>query len=797
MSTMVELTFCELPETPREFNIEKFKMKDPVQVKLYNDSKAPRRKKLLSYKDLKIDELDGPNYARIVPEGCMFIDYDNPEEAAEMYEIIIRSKLKCLILETVKGYHFLFRKPDFYKKEMTRATNWFGYKFDTKGPGSVQIMKVCGMERDERASWAPGDLIAPASIDTDMLDVLPYWLWGKLNDKDLHKGGKPGDSEYHLDDTPFTQLMKLVEGGRHNHIVERCSYFGLSNGFELNEFKDLIQAIHDQYLVKIGTPMSDSDLFGDLPERWDGYISILSSEGWDYDDKERKWKKTSKKKDEKIDERRAAEYLYKQYDFYGSGAGEDGVFKKLFYKEIDGPFDYKTDLTVPRSELRKYSDQNFKETFFKEVEVQLMQLCAENRRIISRTDTYVIAKNKILSCIAPEAYDFSWLGTRPPTDVILPWNWQSREWVEEHEEDLGKNINWFISQLSRNARGIPQEIVQTWLWIIAGASMVPANQLQKIVVLAGGGQNGKSLYTSLIRLCLGEDMFNESKIFDCNPQDKFWGEDLDKGILCVIDDLNRTYNKDAFSYIKGAITGTDTVYINEKFKPKKKLEVLPQIIACTNFEFELYDKSEGMKRRVLILPTEFHVDDDVKDKNLQHKLVLNTMDPVKVAEYRMKESAYGNHGVKVMNMYTRESGVLDSLDNGSLCWFANKARYMYMDWNLGLIKTGETDDMKEKLEGTFSGGFDAELEEFLEWYVTERKEDIWTRELYIEYQDWHNEMITGEQLMKEKAFSMKLGKTVTKLNEKGYVLEMRKTRNEKGMSLNKLFIEKSVIGEES
>ena len=61
--------------------------------------------------------------------------------------------------------------------------------------------------------------------------------------------------------------------------------------------------------------------------------------------------------------------------------------------------------------------------------------------------------------------------------------------------------------------------------------------------------------------------------------------------------------------------------------------MLPQIIACTNFEFELYDKSEGMKRRVKILPTEFHVDDSVKDTDLQHKLVLNTMDPVKVAEY--------------------------------------------------------------------------------------------------------------------------------------------------------------------
>ena len=511
MSKTIEFTFCELPETPREFNIEKFKEHDPEQIKLYNDSKAPRRKKLLSYDDLKIDSGDGPNYARVVPDDCVFIDYDNATEAAEMYEIIIRSKLKCLILETVKGYHFLFRKPDFYKKEMTRATNWFGYTFDTKGPGSVQIIKVCGMERDERASWRPSELIAPKAInieDLDILpywlwgkpseliapkainiedlDILPYWLWGKLKDTELHKGGKTGDRTkedavtYTLKDNPFTTLMKMTEGSRHNFIVERCSYFGLSNGFEMNEFKNLIQAIHDQYLVKIGTAMSDSDLFGDLPKRWEDYGAMLSSEGWDYDEKERRWKKIKSKDNKKIDERRAAEYLFKQFDFYGTGAGDDGLFKKLFYKELEGPYDYKTDLTVPRQALKDHSEQNFKETYFKEVEVQLMQMCAANSKIIRRNDTYVICKNKILSCIAPDAYDFSWLGTRPPTDVIFKWNWYPKEWVEEHEKDLGKNINWFMSQLSRNSRGIPQPMVQDWLWVIAGASMIPANQLQKI-----------------------------------------------------------------------------------------------------------------------------------------------------------------------------------------------------------------------------------------------------------------------------------------------------------------------------
>ena len=123
-------------------------------------------------------------------------------------------------------------------------------------------------------------------------------------------------------------------------------------------------------------------------------------------------------------------------------------------------------------------------------------------------------------------------------------------------------------------------------------------------------------------------MYNQSKIFDYNPHHSFWGENLDHGILCVVDDLNRTYNRDAFSYVKGAVTGTDRVVINEKFKPKRELPVLPQIIACTNFDFELYDKSDGMKRRVKILPTEFHVDDKDKDIYLQHKLVLNVTEKV-------------------------------------------------------------------------------------------------------------------------------------------------------------------------
>lgn len=789
MSKYEKIVFCELPETPHEFNIEKFKTKDTEQIKLYKDSKAPRRKKLLTYAQVT-DKDRTVNYARVVPKGCIFIDYDTQAEAKIMREIIIRSKLKCLMLETTKGYHFLFRTPKFYKKEMTKATNWFGYQFDTKATTdtaeAVQIMRVCGIDRKEVYSWDLYTPITPDTLNIEKLDVLPYWLWGKLRDADLHKKGKPGESEYTLTDTPFTQLMKLEEGSRHNHIVERCSYFALSNGFEMQEFKDLINAIHDQYLVKIGTPMSDSDLFGDLHERWEDYKTTLTSEGWEYREEERKWVKVKSKKDDKIDERRAAEYLFKQFDFYGINPNADGTFKCFLYIDKDGVYNYQRNVTKIRKVLKDHSNQNFKDPFFKEVEVQLMQLCAEHNKIILRTNKYIIVKNKVLSCITPDTYDFLWLGTRPPTDVVLPWNWYSREWVEEHKDDLGKQITWFIEQLSRNSRGVVQPKVVKWLWVIAGASMIPSNNLQKIIILSGGGQNGKSLFTSLIKLCLGEDMFNTSKIFDSSPHNnKFWGKDLDKGICCIVDDMPRLYNRDALSYIKGAVTGTDTVEINEKFKPKKRLEVLPQIIACTNFDFELYDTSEGMKRRVKVLPTECYIPDDIKDVDLQYKLVLNTTDTEVIEKYKMSNDSLERKGEKVMNMYTGEKGVLNSLDNGSLAWFANKARYMYLDWLMGTLKLEDSEEMTKLFEHTFENNPESQCTKFIKWYLESICGDIevckdlspancFFSELYEKYTKYCE--TEGLKKMRKSQFNKICSNVITK---SGY--QIRNKKNEKNV----------------
>jgi hypothetical protein len=49
-------------------------------------------------------------------------------------------------------------------------------------------------------------------------------------------------------------------------------------------------------------------------------------------------------------------------------------------------------------------------------------------------------------------------------------------------------------------------------------------------------------------------------------------------------------------------------------------------------------------------------------------------------------------------------------------------------------------------------------------------------------------MATGEGLMKEKVFSMKLGKAIRICTDKGFKVAMRKKLNDKRMSLNYLFV---------
>ena len=723
MEEIIKMEFCSLPATPWNFNKEKFLAGDEKQVKLYKDSKIPNRDKTLSYEEIKKEEV---NYARIVPNGCCFIDFDNSHEFKRMKEIVIKSKLKCLILETQHGGHFLFKKPDFYKKEMTGATNWFGYKFDTKGAGAVQILRVCGMKRKEIYSFDSKEVNLD-ELDVNKLDILPYWLWGKLNNKELHKKGKPGKSEYTLTNTPFTQLMVMEEGGRHTHIFSKCRMFALTNGFSIEEYKSIIQIIHDIFLTKIGSAMSTSELFSDLEQCWNDDKENMEINGWSYDEKERKWKKATSKKDAEASAQEVCEFLYNKYNFYVTGCNYDtSEGGQLCYITDDSRISF--DLNIMWKETREvFYQKKFTTQFNKEVKEQLIQRCNEDKKYFNRSNKYYICKNGIASCISDDIYNFDYFKEKnlTPTDLIYNWDLHDRKWVEEHKNDLGKIISKFIQDLSRDSTGTPQPKVEQWLYVIVGASMCAGNSLGKIVALSGGGQNGKSIYFGIIKMLLSQNFYNESNIFSSSPTQKYWGDGLDKGICCIVDELPQNYNKEAFSYIKGGVSRTSSIEINPKYGKKKLIETLPQILCATNHKFELFDKSIGMRRRVVILPCCYKVSDEEKDDLLLYRIVMNLDKHKKsneqIIEYRNNE-ATPNAGIAIeeSGIRIREQCVLDSLENGSLCWFANKCRYMYIDYVSKRLKLSNSEEMESLFDQAFGDNRKGQCKKFINWYLANK-----------------------------------------------------------------------------
>lgn len=254
--------------------------------------------------------------------------------------------------------------------------------------------------------------------------------------------------------------------------------------------------------------------------------------------------------------------------------------------------------------------------------------------------------------------------------------------------------------------------------------------------------------------------------------------------ITIFSMLPQKYNKEAFSYIKGGVSRTETVEINPKYGKKKPIEILPQILCATNHKFELFDKSKGMRRRVVILPCCYKVPDEERDKLLLYRLVMN-LDKnkesyEKIAKYRMNEET-PNAGIVIeeSGIRIREQCVLDSLENGSLCWFANKCRYMYIDYISGKLTLSNSEEMESLFDQTFGDDYKSQCKQLINRHIinkcgTETTENLSLANCYIyELYDEHKQQCKtgGIKPMEKPSFDTICGKA---LKELGYTTKRRK-----------------------
>lgn len=127
-----------------EKNQEGIPKKNIIQIEPY-----ARKKTLRPYSDK--DNITAPynSFTGVLAPDIVLIDVDNAEQGEKLWEILENMGIDCPVIETTKGYHFLFRNNGMYKKSDTKFYTPIGIETDIKlgDKNGLEFLTVAGKER--------------------------------------------------------------------------------------------------------------------------------------------------------------------------------------------------------------------------------------------------------------------------------------------------------------------------------------------------------------------------------------------------------------------------------------------------------------------------------------------------------------------------------------------------------------------------------------------------------------------------------------------------------------------------
>lgn len=162
---------------------------------------------------------------------------------------------------------------------------------------------------------------------------------------------------------------------------------------------------------------------------------------------------------------------------------------------------------------------------------------------------------------------------------------------------------------------LPDEMSQKFLQEYTGYLLDATNKAHAFLIIHGTGQNGKSVYLSLVTQLLGSDSVSAGNI-----------EALGKnfGLSPLVGKLANISNEgEAVEFATAelkAITSGDPVQVNPKNRDMFSVVLRTKFIFSTNNLPTTADTSEGFIRRLNILPFSVHISKDKVNPNLPKEL---------------------------------------------------------------------------------------------------------------------------------------------------------------------------------
>jgi P4 family phage/plasmid primase-like protien len=164
--------------------------------------------------------------------------------------------------------------------------------------------------------------------------------------------------------------------------------------------------------------------------------------------------------------------------------------------------------------------------------------------------------------------------------------------------------------LARNLEGDAERIALLQEWV--GYCVVYDNTLQKFLMMVGEGSNGKSVVCAVLTALLGEDNISNVPLEDFGQRFALT-QTLGKllNIASEMDQLNNV----AEARLKGFTSGDRMMFDRKGIAP---VEAVPtaRVVLCTNNLPKFKDRSEGIWRRLLLLPFRVEIPDGEKVRGM-------------------------------------------------------------------------------------------------------------------------------------------------------------------------------------
>ena len=258
--------------------------------------------------------------------------------------------------------------------------------------------------------------------------------------------------------------------------------------------------------------------------------------------------------------------------------------------------------TAKKDRIKKeVADLLFDEEFYKNLDNDPYKLGCKNGIIDFESKSF------------RQGYAKDYISKSTGLNYITPDKWD-REIVSE--------IETFMSQL------FPNESLRQYIWDTLASILIGTNKNQTFNNFYGGGSNGKSKLVDFMKIILGDyaAVIPTSYLTSKRNQVGTASPELAalKGIRFGL--INEPTAEDKLNDGKlKEITGGDEMIGRALFKEPVTFKPQLKVFVCTNNLFEINDRTEGLWRRIRIVPFEskFVRKINENDKHLKHQFLID------------------------------------------------------------------------------------------------------------------------------------------------------------------------------